>query len=63
MFALSMTMALGVKAPLNLSVFSAASGALLLATYTDFPYSTDELLQRSTVRGDTLRRTDNIAEN
>jgi uncharacterized membrane protein YphA (DoxX/SURF4 family) len=42
MFALSMTMALGVKAPLNLSVFSAASGALLLATYTDFPYSTDE---------------------
>jgi hypothetical protein len=28
MFALSMTMALGIKAPLNLSVFSAAGGAL-----------------------------------
>lgn len=31
-FALTMTAALGVKAPLNLSVFSAAGGALLLAT-------------------------------
>ena len=29
-FALTMTLALGVKAPLNLSVFSAAAGALLL---------------------------------
>ena len=48
MFALSMTIALGVKAPLNLSVFSAAAGALLLATYTDFRYSMDELLRRST---------------
>ena len=45
-FALTMTMALGVKAPLNLSVFSAAGGALLLATCTNFPFSLDELLQQ-----------------
>jgi uncharacterized membrane protein YphA (DoxX/SURF4 family) len=46
-FALTMTMALGVKAPLNLSVFSASGGALLLATCTDFPFSLDELLRRN----------------
>jgi uncharacterized membrane protein YphA (DoxX/SURF4 family) len=46
-FALTMTMALGVKAPLNASVFSAAGGALLLATCTDFPFSLDELLRRN----------------
>jgi uncharacterized membrane protein YphA (DoxX/SURF4 family) len=45
-FALTMTMALGVKAPLNLSVFSAAGGALLLGVYPDYPFSLDELLQR-----------------
>src|SRR5215469_15705609 len=42
-FAISMTLALGVKAPLDYSVFSAAGGALLLATYTRFPFSLDEL--------------------
>jgi uncharacterized membrane protein YphA (DoxX/SURF4 family) len=46
-FALTMTMALGVKAPLNLSVFSAAGGALLLGVCTNFPFSLDELLQRN----------------
>lgn len=46
-FALTMTMALGVKAPLDFSVFSASGGALLLATCTDFPFSLDELLRRS----------------
>jgi uncharacterized membrane protein YphA (DoxX/SURF4 family) len=46
-FALTMTMALGVKAPLDLSVFSASGGSLLLATYTDFPFSLDELLRRN----------------
>jgi uncharacterized membrane protein YphA (DoxX/SURF4 family) len=46
-FALAMTMALGVKAPLDLSVFSASGGALLLATCTDFPFSLDELLRRN----------------
>jgi uncharacterized membrane protein YphA (DoxX/SURF4 family) len=40
-FALTMTMASGVKAPLDCSVFSAAGGALLLATCADFPASTD----------------------
>ncbi len=33
-FALTMTIALGVKAPLNYSVFPAAAGALLLAAIT-----------------------------
>ena len=46
-FALAMTVALGVKAPLNLSVFSAAGGALLLATCATFPFSLDELLRRN----------------
>jgi uncharacterized membrane protein YphA (DoxX/SURF4 family) len=46
-FALTMTMALGVKAPLDLSVFSAAGGALLLATSANFPFSLDELVRRN----------------
>ena len=45
-FALTMTMALGVKAPLDLSVFSAAGGALLLAASANFPFSLDELIRR-----------------
>jgi uncharacterized membrane protein YphA (DoxX/SURF4 family) len=45
-FAVTMTMALGVKAPLNFSVFSAAGGALLLGACESFPFSLDELLQR-----------------
>jgi uncharacterized membrane protein YphA (DoxX/SURF4 family) len=46
-FALTMTVALGVKAPLNFSVFSAAGGALLLGMCTDFRFSLDELLRRN----------------
>ena len=46
-FALTMTMVLGVKAPLDLSVFSAAGGALLLATCADFPFSIDELVRQN----------------
>jgi uncharacterized membrane protein YphA (DoxX/SURF4 family) len=46
-FALNMTMALGVKAPLNFSVFSAAGGALLLGVSENFPFSLDEWLQRN----------------
>jgi uncharacterized membrane protein YphA (DoxX/SURF4 family) len=42
-FGLSMTLALGIKAPLNFSVFSAAGGSLLLATCPAFPFSVDEL--------------------
>jgi uncharacterized membrane protein YphA (DoxX/SURF4 family) len=45
-FALTMTLALGVKAPLDFSVFSAAGGALLLATSPNFPFSLDALIQR-----------------
>ena len=51
-FALSMTLALGVKAPLDYSVFSAAGGALLLATYTSFPFSLDDLFRRNGLSGD-----------
>ena len=46
-FGLAMTVALGVKAPRNLSVFSAAGGALLLAEHADVPFSVDELLRRN----------------
>jgi uncharacterized membrane protein YphA (DoxX/SURF4 family) len=44
-FALTMTLALGVKAPLNLPVFSAAGGALLLGACEKVPLGLDELLQ------------------
>jgi uncharacterized membrane protein YphA (DoxX/SURF4 family) len=46
-FALTMTMASGVKAPLDFSVFSAAGGALLLATCADFPFSIDGLVRQN----------------
>jgi uncharacterized membrane protein YphA (DoxX/SURF4 family) len=46
-FALTMAVALGVKAPLNFSVFSAAGGALLLGVCANFPFSLDELLRRN----------------
>ena len=41
-FALTMTMALGIKAPLDFSVYSAAGGALFLGVSADFPCSLDE---------------------
>ena len=47
LFALAMTAALGVKAPLDFSVFSAAGGALLLAGRECLPVSFDELLARN----------------
>ena len=50
LFALAMTMALGVKAPLNLSVFSAAAGAVLLSTCASYLFSVDELLRRNDSR-------------
>jgi uncharacterized membrane protein YphA (DoxX/SURF4 family) len=43
LFGVTMAVALGVKAPLDFSVFSAAGGALLMATYTEFPVSADHL--------------------
>jgi uncharacterized membrane protein YphA (DoxX/SURF4 family) len=51
-FALTMTMALGVKTALDLSVFSAAGGALLLGTFGNFPVSLDEFLRRHRQRND-----------
>jgi uncharacterized membrane protein YphA (DoxX/SURF4 family) len=50
-FALTMTVALGVKAPLDLSVFSAAGGALLLGA-SDCPFSLDEVLRRTVAKRD-----------
>src|SRR5262249_28231666 len=46
LFALTMTFALGVKAPLDFSVFSASAGALLLAAYGKYPLSIDALRRR-----------------
>ena len=42
-FAVTMTGALGVKAPLDASVFSAAGGAFLLAGITEYPFSVDQI--------------------
>ena len=47
-FGVAMALALGVKAPLNYSVFTGAGGAFLLATCERFPFSVDELLLRRT---------------
>jgi uncharacterized membrane protein YphA (DoxX/SURF4 family) len=47
-FGLAMTLALGVKAPLNFAVFTGVGGALLLAESERFPFSVDELLLRRT---------------
>jgi uncharacterized membrane protein YphA (DoxX/SURF4 family) len=58
-FALAMTTALGVKASLNFSVFSAAGGALLLGTCTNFPYSLDQTLRRN--RQEILGGSENLA--
>ena len=46
LFALTMTFALGLKAPLDFSVFSASAGAFLLAAYGKYPLSID-VLRRS----------------
>jgi uncharacterized membrane protein YphA (DoxX/SURF4 family) len=43
LFAVTMTLALGVKAALNASVFAAAAGAFLLAACAKFPLSVDDL--------------------
>lgn len=47
LFALTMTTALGIKAPLDASVFSAAGGAFLLASCAKYPFSIDQLRQDS----------------
>lgn len=40
-FALGMAFGLGIKAPLNASVFAVSAGSFLLACATDFPWSLD----------------------
>ena len=45
-FGTAMTLALGVKAPLNFAVLTGIGGALLLANCERFPFSVDELLSR-----------------
>jgi uncharacterized membrane protein YphA (DoxX/SURF4 family) len=49
-FAVAMTLALGLKAPLNYAVFTGIGGALLLATCRHFPLSVDEFLLRRTTQ-------------
>jgi uncharacterized membrane protein YphA (DoxX/SURF4 family) len=46
-FGVAMAIALGVKAPLDFSVFTAAGGAFLLATCQSFAFSLDQALSRS----------------
>jgi uncharacterized membrane protein YphA (DoxX/SURF4 family) len=48
-FALTMTFALGIKAPLDFSVFSASAGAFLLAGWGKYPFSIDALTKRKSV--------------
>jgi uncharacterized membrane protein YphA (DoxX/SURF4 family) len=50
-FGVSMTLALGIKAPLNFAVLTGIGGALLLSSCERFPFSVDELLFRRTVHG------------
>jgi uncharacterized membrane protein YphA (DoxX/SURF4 family) len=45
-FGLSMTLALGIKAPLNFAVFTGVGAAWLLASCERFPFSVDALLSR-----------------
>jgi uncharacterized membrane protein YphA (DoxX/SURF4 family) len=47
-FASAMTLALGIKAPLNYAVFTGIGGALLLASCESVPFSVDQLLSRRT---------------
>ena len=49
LFAGTMTGALGIKAPLDFSVFSASGGAFLLASCAEYPFSIDQL-RRNSVR-------------
>jgi uncharacterized membrane protein YphA (DoxX/SURF4 family) len=45
-FGAAMTLALGVKAPLNFAVLTGIGGSLLLSTCERFPFSVDELFSR-----------------
>lgn len=50
LFAVTMTGALGIKAPLDLSVFVDAGAGFLLATCAEYPFSIDHLRNRGQVR-------------
>jgi len=50
LFAVTMAGALGIKAPLDFSVFSASGGAFLLASSTEDPFSIDRLLRDSSAQ-------------
>lgn len=45
-FALGMTFGVGVKAPLDASVFAVSAGSFLLACAEDFPWALDKLWRR-----------------
>jgi uncharacterized membrane protein YphA (DoxX/SURF4 family) len=47
LFAVGMTGATGIKAPLDYSVFSAMGGAFLLASCAEYPFSIDHLRRKS----------------
>lgn len=47
LFALAMIFALGVKAPLNYSVFAFSAGSFLLARVGAYPWSVDSVMQSS----------------
>jgi uncharacterized membrane protein YphA (DoxX/SURF4 family) len=49
-FGTAMTLALGIKAPLNFAVLTGIGGAWLLANCGSFPFSVDEWLSRRTTR-------------
>jgi uncharacterized membrane protein YphA (DoxX/SURF4 family) len=53
-FGVAMTLALGVKAPLNFAVLTGIGGAFLLANCEKFPFSLDELLSRRTAVRDRI---------
>ncbi|KAA2241314.1 DoxX family protein [Chitinophaga agrisoli] len=46
-FALAMTIFLGIKAPLNFAVFTTCFGSLILAKMPSYKWSTDEFLTRT----------------
>jgi uncharacterized membrane protein YphA (DoxX/SURF4 family) len=48
-FGVAMTLALGVKAPLNFAVLTGIGGALLLANCENFPLSVDDFMSRRTI--------------
>lgn len=47
LFAVGMTGSVGIKAPLDYSVFSAMGGAFLLASCAEYPFSIDQLKRKS----------------